>query len=54
MISQSTIVRDHSTNTAVDPGMDNRHWWASGIAIYAVAASPAPDPDAVIAMTVQP
>ena len=57
MISQSTIVRDHSTSTAVDYGLLARTIVAGALlatAIYAVAASPAPDPDAVIAMIVQP
>jgi hypothetical protein len=57
MISRSTIVRDHSTSTAVDYRILAWTIVAGGllaIAIYAVALSPAPDPDAVIAMIVQP
>jgi hypothetical protein len=57
MISQSTIVRDHSTSTAVDYRILAWTIVAGGllaIAIYAAAVSPAPDPDAVIAMIVQP
>jgi hypothetical protein len=55
MISQSTIVRGHSTS----PGVDYLTWTIVvggllAIAIYAAALSPAPNPDAVIAMTVQP
>jgi hypothetical protein len=57
MISQSTIVRDHSTSTAVDYRILAWTIVTGGllaIAIYAVAVSPAPDPGAVIAMIVQP
>jgi hypothetical protein len=57
MISQSTIVRDHSTSTAVDYRILAWTIVAGGllaIATYAIAVSPAPDPDAVVAMLVQP
>jgi hypothetical protein len=57
MISQSTIVRDLSTSTAADYPILPWTIVAGGllaIAIDAVAVSPAPDPDAVIAMIVQP
>ena len=57
MISQSMIVRNHSTSAAVDYRILAWTIVAGGllaIAIYAVAVSPAPDPDAVITMTVQP
>jgi hypothetical protein len=57
MISQSTIVRDHSTSTAVDYRILAWTIVAGGllaIATYALAVSPAPAPDAVIAMLVQP
>jgi hypothetical protein len=57
MISQSTVVRDHSISTAVDYRIPAWTIVAGGllaIAIYAVAVSPAPDPDAVIAMIVRP
>jgi hypothetical protein len=57
VISQSTIVRGHSTSPAVDYRIVAWTIVAGGllaIAIYAVAVSPAPDPGAVIAMTVQP
>lgn len=51
MILQSTVVRDHSASTAVDYRILA---WLLAIATYAVAVSPAPDPDAIIAMIVQP
>jgi hypothetical protein len=57
LISQSTIDRDHSTSTAVECRILAWTIVSGGlvaIAIYAVAVSPAPDPDAVIAMIVQP
>jgi hypothetical protein len=57
MVSQSAIVRDHSTSTAVDYRILAWTIVAGGllaIATYAVAVSPAPDPEAVIAMLVQP
>jgi hypothetical protein len=57
MILQSTIVRDHLASTAVDYRFLAWTIVAGGllaIAIYAVAESPAPNPDAVIAMIVQP
>jgi hypothetical protein len=57
MISQSTIVRDDLTSAAVDYRILAWTIVAGGllaIAIYAVAVSPAADPDAVMAMIVQP
>jgi hypothetical protein len=57
MISQSKIVQGHSTSTAVDCRILAWTIVAGGllaIAICAVAVSPAPDPDAVVAMIVQP
>jgi len=57
MFSQSTIVRDHSTSTAVDYRMPAWTIVAGrllAIAICAVAVSPALDPDAAIAMIFQP
>lgn len=57
MISQSTIVRNHSTSTAVDYRILAWTIVAGGllaIATYAVVVSPAPDLDAIIAMIIQP
>jgi hypothetical protein len=57
MILRSTIIPAHSTGTAVDYRILAWTIVAGGllaIAIYAVAVSPAPDPDAVSAMIVGP
>ena len=51
MISQSTIVRDHSTSTAVDYRILAWTLFAVGIAavaIYALAVSPPPDVDSLM------
>jgi hypothetical protein len=56
MISPSTNIPAHPTGTDVDYRI--LAWTIAGvllaIATYAVAASPAPDPDAVSAMIVGP
>jgi hypothetical protein len=57
MISRSTIVQDYSTRTAVDYRV--LAWTIVAgvllaIATYTVAVSPAPHPDAVIAMIAVP
>jgi hypothetical protein len=57
MISRSTIVQDYSTCTAVDYRVLAWTIVAGAflaIATYTVAVSPAPDPDAVIAMIAVP
>jgi hypothetical protein len=57
MISRSSAVQEHSISSVLDRRLLAWTLVAGvllAIAVYAVAVSPAPDPDAVIAMIIHP